>query len=58
LVYSSGSTPYFVLIARSLKETEIRENRELAVVFGGWLIAIAGCIGFVCIKRYLPTKTV
>jgi hypothetical protein len=56
LIYSPSSTPYFVLVARSLREVENREERELAIAIGGWLIAIAGYLGFMGINNYLPKK--
>ncbi len=58
MAYSSGSSPYFVLVGRSLKETDSRSNRELAIIIGAWLIAIAGYLGFAAAEHYLLKKTV
>ena len=57
MTYSQGTTPYFVLVARSLKEVEIRENNELMIVGLAWLVAIIGFIGLKVSKHYISKKT-
>ena len=42
IVHFDGPNPGFVLVGRSLREVEIREDNELHIVFLGWLIAVAG----------------
>jgi len=37
LVYYRGQTPGFVLIGRSLREIEIREDQQGKIVLAGWI---------------------
>ena len=40
LVYYNGQTPGFVLIGRSLREIEIREDQQGKIVFAGWIVTM------------------
>lgn len=56
LTYAPGNPAYFVLVARSIKEIEMRETTILAITAGAWLIAIAGYLALIMIEGYMAKQ--
>lgn len=57
LVYSAGNTPYFVMVARSLREVDTRINIELEIIAAAWLVTLIFYAGFKVSKHYLYKQT-
>ena len=53
----NGANPGFVLIGRSMKEVEIREDNALKIVLIGWIVTILASFAAVLFALKLTSKT-